>query len=198
MRWPRRCCGRLEGFRLLWVEEPLAPGHEEALPTLAAAAGGTPIATGERLTSRWEFKRLLQDGAVDIVQPDVSLTGLFELEKIARMAETYDVTVAPHCPNGPVSLAASLQVDCCAANIAFQEHSSGLHYHRGYQGLPATEMYDYLTDPAPLTPVRGYLPRPVGPGLGIDVDTKAVSEDTTEWELPDAVWRHVDGRLAEW
>lgn len=188
----------LEGFRLLWAEEPLPPGHEEALPGLAEAAGGTPIATGERLTSRWEFKRLLQEGAVDILQPDVSLTGLFELEKIARMAETYDVTVAPHCPNGPVSLAASLQVGCCATNIAIQEHSSGLHYHRGYQGLPAAEMTDYLSDPEPVTPVGGSLPRPAGPGLGIGLDTKAVRENATEWELPDAMWRHADGRLAEW
>ncbi len=187
----------LEQFRLLWVEEPLAPGHEDALGALVTAAGGVPIATGERLTSRWEFKGLLQDGAVDIIQPDVSLTGLFELEKIVRMAEAYDVTVAPHCPNGPLSLAASLQVDCCATNVAIQEQSLGLHYNRGYGGLPAAEMTDYLSDSRPVTPSEGHLPRPLGAGLGVDIDPGAV-ERPDEWTLPDPVWRHTDGRAAEW
>ncbi|HEY7047824.1 MAG TPA: galactonate dehydratase [Jatrophihabitantaceae bacterium] len=188
----------LEQFNLLWLEEPLPPGHDDLLPVLAAVAGRTPIATGERVLTRADFARLLESRAVDVIQPDVSLTGLFELEKLCRMAEAYDVAVAPHCPNGPISLAASLQVACCAGNVVIQEQSVGLHYHGGYAGLPEGEMFDYLRDPAPLTPRDGHLARPDGPGLGIDVDQDAVEARRTDWQLPDPVWRLTDGRLAEW
>jgi len=188
----------LEQFGLLWVEEPLPPGQEDLLPDIARVAGRTPIATGERLLTREEFARLLERRAVDVIQPDVSLTGLFELEKLCRMAEAYDVAVAPHCPNGPISLAASLQVDCCAGNVVIQEQSLGLHYHQGYAGLPQGEMLDYLSDPAPLTPAGGRLGRPSGAGLGITIDESAVRSRVADWELPDPVWRLGDGRLAEW
>jgi galactonate dehydratase len=188
----------LEQFRLLWVEEPVAPGYETLLKDICRDAGSTRIATGERLTSRWEFRDLLQHGAVDILQPDVSLTGLFELEKICRMAECYDIPVIPHCPNGPVSLAASLQVASCCANVPILEQSLGLHYNTGYAGATAAEMHDYLTDPAPLTPVDGYLPVPTGPGLGIDIDADAVAARRHDHVLPDMQWRLADGRLAEW
>jgi galactonate dehydratase len=188
----------LEQFRLLWVEEPLAPGHEDMLPILARTAGRTPIATGERLLTRADFARVLSSGAVDVIQPDVSLTGLFELEKLCRMAEAYDVAVAPHCPNGPISLAASLQVDWCAGNVVIQEQSLGLHYNLGYAGLPEGEMFDYLSDAAPLTPRDGHLTRQAGPGLGVNIDESAVRNRAGQWELPDPVWRLPDGRLAEW
>lgn len=188
----------LEQFRLLWVEEPAAPGMDALLPEICRAAGSTRIATGERLASRWEFRDLLRDGAVDILQPDVSLTGLFELEKISRMAECYDIPVIPHCPNGPLSLAASVQVASCCANIPLLEQSLGLHYNTGYQGAAAAEMHDYLVDPAPLTPVDGHLPVPAQPGLGIEIDTTAVSARGIEQVLPDVNWRLPDGRLTEW
>ncbi|MGH9068576.1 MAG: galactonate dehydratase [Acidimicrobiales bacterium] len=188
----------LEQFDLMWVEEPLGPGYEGTLAELGAAAGRTPLATGERLCSRWEFRDLLAHGAVDIVQPDVSITGLFELEKICRIAEAYDVMVAPHCPNGPVSLAASLQVDCCTANVSIQEQSLGMHYNLGYGESPPGEMGEYLIDPSPLAPIGGRLLRPKGPGLGIEVDEGVVRERAAAWELLDPVWRHPDGRLAEW
>lgn len=188
----------LEQFTLLWVEEPLPPGHEDLLPQLASAAGRTPIATGERLLARADFARLLERRVVDVIQPDVSLTGLFELEKLCRMAEAYDVAVAPHCPNGPISLAASLQVACCAGNVVIQEQSLGLHYNLGYAGLPAGEMFDYLSDAGPLTPTGGRLAVPAGPGLGIEIDANTVRERSTDWTLADPVWRLPDGRLAEW
>lgn len=187
----------LEPFRPAWVEEPLAPGHDDALPALASIGSSIPIATGERLTSRWDFKQLLRYGVVDIVQPDVSLTGIAELERIARMAEAYDVAVAPHCPNGPVSLAASLQVGFATANVVVQEQSLGLHYNQGYADLPPGEMFDYLRDPAPLTPHEGHLARPTGPGLGIEIDEDAVRA-SPGWSLRDPDWRYDDGRVAEW
>jgi len=188
----------LAPYGLMWVEEPVTPESDDTLRDLRRVAGPTPIATGERLTSRWQFKQLLTDGTVDVLQPDVSLTGLFELEKICRMAEAYDVAVAPHCPNGPVSLAASLQVDMCCGNVVIQEHSAGLHYNQGYAGLRPADLVDYLTDAEPLRPVDGHFLRTSRPGLGIDVDTAAVDWSDHEWQLPDPVWRHDDGRLAEW
>ena len=188
----------LDPYRLMWIEEPLGPGYEDALGEVKRVAARTPIATGERLTSRWDFKRLLEGRAVDVIQPDVSLTGLFELEKICRMAEAYDVAVAPHCPNGPVSLAASMQVAACAVNVPIVEQSLGLHYNLGYAGLAAAEMHDYLTDPAPLTPSGGALRVPSGPGLGIDVDESAVRSRAQPWTMPDPAWRLTDGRLSEW
>jgi galactonate dehydratase len=188
----------LEPFRPLWIEEPVSPGHEDALREILQKGSKIPIATGERLTSRWEFKRLLEDRVVDIVQPDVSITGLFELRKIAAMAEAYDVAVAPHCPNGPISQAATLQVAACTSNIVIQEHSTGMHYHRGYEGLDAAEPGDYLHNPSLLDIDRGYLRRLDGPGLGIEIDRNVVEERAVAWRLPDAEWRLPDGRIAEW
>lgn len=187
----------LAPYRLLWVEEPLSPGHEDLLPELLRDSP-VRIATGERLTSRWEFRRLLDGGGVDVCQPDVSLTGISELVRICRLAEAYDVAVVPHCPNGPVSLAASLQVAGACLNVPLHEQSLGMHYHAGFAGLPRGEMTDYLTDPGPLTPVDGSLALPDGPGLGIEVDAAAVAAACGDWTLPDADWRHPDGRIAEW
>ncbi len=187
----------LEPFHPMWVEEAVLPGQEDLLPELARVAGSIPLATGERVASRAAFARLLEQRVVDVIQPDVSLTGLFELEKLCRMAEAYDVAVAPHCPNGPVSLAASLQVGMCAGNVVIQECSVGLHYNRGYAGLPEGEIYDYLRDPTPLVTTNGRLSRPNGPGLGIDVDEDAVRA-SPGWTVPDPEWRLDDGRLAEW
>lgn len=187
----------LEPFGLLWVEEPVLPEHSDLLPALAASTP-IPLAAGERMHSRWDFKALFETGAVSVVQPDVSMTGLFELEKISRMAEAYDIAVAPHCPNGPISLAASLQVDACAGNVVIQEQSLGIHYNRGYEGLGQAEMHDYLVDPAPLTPADGHLPVPSGPGLGIEVDEEKIRAAARTWTLPDPGWRNADGTLAEW
>jgi galactonate dehydratase len=194
----RQLLTELSPYRLLWVEEPLAPGHDDLLPALADAAPSTRLATGERLTSRWDFRGLLERGGVSILQPDVSLTGLFELEKICRMAEAYGVAVVPHCPYGPVALAASLQVASACLNVPWHEQSVGLHYHQGYEGLGTGELFDYLVDPAPLTSNAGQIAVPAAPGLGIDLDESLVRERDSEWRQPDPDWRHPDGRIAEW
>jgi galactonate dehydratase len=164
----------------------------------SSACRSSQVATGVRLNLRWEVKRVLETGAVDIIQPDVSITALFELEKIAQLAEIYDVEVAPHCPNGPISLAASLQVGFCCPYVIVQEHSLGLHYHQGFAGLPEGELMDYLADPKPLTVVDGGFPLFSGPGLGIRLNTEAIAARAGEWHLPDADWRHPDGTYAEW
>ena len=101
----------LEPFKLMFIEEPVLSEHREALKEIANHCS-TPIALGERLYSRWDFKSVLSDGYVDIIQPDPSHAGgITECRKIAAMAEAYDVALAPHCPLGPIALAACLQLD---------------------------------------------------------------------------------------
>lgn len=187
----------LEVFRPTWIEEPLPPGNEATYRDLFGTDRRVPIATGERFTTLAEFLPLLEHRVVDVLQPDVSLTGIAELVQIARVAEAYDVAVAPHCPNGPLSLAATLQVGATCLAVAVQEQSLGMHYHQGYDGLPAGEMFDYLRDPAPLTPADGFLQVPDGSGLGIDIDDSAVL-GSESWELADPTWRLPDGRVTEW
>ena len=188
----------LEPFRPLWIEEPVLPGHEDALRDVRAAGPSIPIATGERLISRWEFMPLLEARVVDVIQPDLSLTGIFEFRKIAAMAEAYDVAVAPHCPNGPISQAATLQMANCTPNVFIQEHSAGIHYHKGYGGLAPAEPGDYLVDPAVLEADAGHLRRRETPGLGIEINRNVVEERAGAWKLSDPDWRLPDGRVAEW
>jgi galactonate dehydratase len=91
-----------------------------------------PIALGERLYSRWDFKSFFESASVDIIQPDLSHAGgLSECRRIAAAAETYDVAVAPHCPLGPIALAACMQVALLAPNFAIQEMSLRIHYTPG-------------------------------------------------------------------
>jgi galactonate dehydratase len=183
----------LEPLGLLFIEEPLLSENHEGLTQIAHLTA-TPIALGERLFSRWDFKPFFETGAVDIIQPDLSHAGgLTECRKIAAMAETYDVAVAPHCPLGPLALAACVQLAACAPNVAIQEMSLGIHYNVG------ADLYTYMKDKTPLTAVDGYLPIPTGPGLGVDIDEDAVRESAKEahrWRNP--VWRQHDGSFAEW
>ena len=193
----RKLIHALDSYDLLWIEEPLLSEHNDLLAAVAGHAT-TPIATGERLYNRWEFKGLLEARTVDIIQPDVSFTGLHELEKIARMAEAYDVVVAPHCPNGPISLAATLQVDACVPNLVMQEYSLNIHYNTGYQGMTVGEMGDYLLNPEVLATKNGQLEIPTGPGLGITINEALVRERHHEFSIRDPNWRNADGTPAEW
>ncbi|MBO4298001.1 MAG: galactonate dehydratase, partial [Clostridia bacterium] len=131
----------LEPYRLMFVEEPVLCENEEEFVELRRACP-IPIATGERNFTRWGFKRMLTQGGVDIIQPDVShCGGILETRKIAAMAECFDVAVAPHCPLGPIALAACLQVDFCSPNAFIQEQSAGIHYNAGY------DLLNYLNNP---------------------------------------------------
>jgi galactonate dehydratase len=187
----------LDPFHLLWIEEPLLPENGDLLAEIARDAS-TPIATGERLNNRWEYKPIFEGRTVGVVQPDVSMTGVHELHTIARMAEAYDMAVAPHCPNGPICLAATLQVDACLSNVAMQEYSVGIHYHGGYAGLAPGEMQDYVLNPEVLTARNGHLLIPDGPGLGIEINEPVVRERHKLWFLRDNNWRNEDGSVAEW
>jgi galactonate dehydratase len=183
----------LEPLHPFFLEEPVLPENGDALREIARHTT-IPIATGERLYSRWDFKQLLQDGSVAIIQPDLSHAGgISEVKKIATMAETYDVALAPHCPLGPIALAACLQIDACTPNMLIQETSLNIHYNQN------GDLLDYLADPTVFAYSDGSIQVPQGPGLGITINEEAVRQAAKighDWSNP--VWRTSDGTIAEW
>jgi galactonate dehydratase len=183
----------LEPLGLLFIEEPVLSENWQALAQIAAQVA-TPIALGERLYSRWDFKPILASGLVDIIQPDLSHAGgISECRRIAALAECHDVAVAPHCPLGPLALAACLQLAGCTPNVVLQEMSLGIHYNQGH------DLLSFVLNPEVLTPVDGHLAIPAGPGLGVEIDEAAVraaDSDRHRWRNP--IWRSADGSFAEW
>lgn len=189
----RLLCKKLEEFDLMFIEEPVLCENMEDFKEIARHAS-IPIATGERLFSRWDFKRLLHAGGVDIIQPDLSHAGgITEVKKIAAMAEGYDVALAPHCPLGPLALSACMQVDATCYNAFIQEQSIGIHYNEGRGVL------DYVKNKEDFVYQDGYLAFSPKPGLGVEIDKALVLEEAAAphaWKNP--VWRHADGSVAEW
>ncbi|AEF83821.1 DgoA protein [Treponema primitia ZAS-2] len=183
----------LDPFHLMFIEEPVLSENYEAFKEIAAYTS-TPIATGERLYTRWDFKKIFEQGTVNIIQPDPSHAGgILECRKIAAMAEAYDVAVAPHCPLGPIALAACLQLDACTPNAIIQEQSLGIHYNKG------NDLMDYVKDKNVFRYSDGYVPVSTAPGLGIDIDEDMVRERAKighHWK--NDVWRNADGTAAEW
>ena len=184
---------KLEQFNPMFIEEPVLCEHMELFKEIAACCD-IPIATGERLFTKYDFKRLLAMGGVDIVQPDLSHAGgISEVRKIAAMAEAYDVALAPHCPLGPIALAACLQVDAVSYNTVIQEQSMGIHYNVGKSVL------DYVLNKGDFAFTDGFAALPCLPGLGVDVNRELVVEENKtphNWKNP--VWHHADGSVAEW
>lgn len=183
----------LEQYRPMFIEEPVLPQNNEALREIARHTS-IPIATGERMFSRWDFKSLFEEGYVDIIQPDLSHAGgISECKKIAAMAEAYDLAVAPHCPLGPIALASCLQLDGCTPNVFIQEQSLGMHYN------VRSDLLDYLRDPSVFSYENGFVIIPQKPGLGIEINEDKVKEADREghnWKNP--LWRNEDGTVAEW
>ncbi|MET7512642.1 galactonate dehydratase [Streptomyces sp. NPDC005480] len=188
----RRLLPLLAEYAPLFVEEPVLSDHMQAVPDLVNASN-IPIALGERLFTRREFLAPLQAG-VAVVQPDISHAGgISELRRIAALAEMYGAHIAPHCPLGPVALAASLQVAFTTPNFLIQEQSIGIHYNKD------AELLDYVADREPFRFVAGSLLRTERPGLGVDIDETAVRAADAKghaWRNP--VWRYEDGSFAEW
>ncbi|WP_375088081.1 galactonate dehydratase [Peribacillus sp. RS7] len=183
----------LEVFRPMFIEEPVLPENNESLREIANHTA-IPIATGERMFSKWDFKKLLTDGYADIIQPDLSHAGgITECKKIISMAEAFDVAAAPHCPLGPIALAACLQVDATCHNAFIQEQSLGIHYNQG------SDLLDYIVDNQVFKYEDGFVKIPDGVGLGIEINedhVRKMAEIGHNWRNP--VWRHKDGSVAEW
>jgi galactonate dehydratase len=173
----------IEPYRPMFIEEPVLPENNEALREIANHVS-VPLATGERMFSKWQFKTLLMDGYIDIIQPDLSHAGgITECKKIFSMAEAFDVAVAPHCPLGPIALAACLQVDATCHNAFIQ----------------GCDLLDCIVDKEVFKYEDGYVKIPDGPGLGIEINEKFVrelAETGHNWRNP--LWRHRDGSVAEW
>jgi galactonate dehydratase len=177
-----RMARALEPYYPMFLEEPCLPENVDTMATVARSTS-IPIATGERLFTKWGFREVLEKQAASILQPDPSHAGgIMECKKIAAMAETYYASVAPHCPLGPIALAACLQLDACTPNFLIQEQ--------------VTLGEGYLMRPFELK--DGYIGIPRGPGLGIELDDESVEKKTYDgrWETPRL--RHEDGSLAEW
>ncbi|MGV7207176.1 galactonate dehydratase [Oxalobacteraceae bacterium A2-2] len=183
----------LEQFRPLFVEEPVLAEQYEYYRPLADSTS-IPLAAGERMYSRFEFKHVFERGGLAIVQPDLSHAGgITECMKIAGMAEAYDVALAPHCPLGPVALASCLAVDFVSPNAVIQEQSMGIHYNKG------AEVLDYVLNKEDFKLTNGYIQPLPKPGLGVEIDEQRVleaSQGVTDWRNP--LWRHADGSIAEW
>ncbi|GAA5185272.1 galactonate dehydratase [Rugosimonospora acidiphila] len=188
----RRLLPRLDALGIAFVEEPVRPEHSDLIGDLVRCSP-IPVATGERLYSRAEFRRVL-DAGVAIVQPDVCHAGgITECFRIATQAETYDAQLAPHCPLGPVALAASLQLAFAVPNFYAQEQVLDLH-------LGTSPAATVLTNPQVLVPIDGRIPRLTGPGLGVEVDEDAVRAAVDAGRLAPGspAWAHPDGSFAEW
>ncbi|WP_396600594.1 galactonate dehydratase [Algibacter sp. R77976] len=183
----------LAPFSPMFIEEPVLSENSDALKHIYSHTS-IPIAMGERMYSRWDFKEVLQKGLVDIIQPDLSHAGgISEVKRIAAMAEAYDVALAPHCPLGPISLASALHIDFTSINAFIQESSLGIHYNEGY------ELLDYMENPEIFDIEDGYISLLKEPGLGIRIDEDKLRDAQKighKWSNP--VWRNNDGSIAEW
>ena len=183
----------LEPLRPIFVEDAVVSAMVETMADLARATS-IPLCIGERLHSRYDFKRVFELRAAQVINPDTAhVGGISEMVRIGHWAEAYDVAFAPHCPLGPIALAACLQVDAVCHNAFIQEQSLGIHYNQG------GDLTDYLLPGHGFTLEAGHLAIPQGPGLGIEVDEARVAEAAAvghKWRAP--VWRHKDGSIAEW
>jgi len=171
----------LAPYRPFFLEEPCLPGNVDALARVARALH-TPIATGERLFTRFAFREVLERQAAAVLQPDPSVCGgILEAKKIAAMAEAYYVSVAPHAPYGAVLLAVCLHLDMCTPNFLIQE----------FGDLGETTLRE------PIEMHHGHCVPPDEPGWGIEVDwEKLAARPYRGWDRP--IFRHDDGSVADW
>ena len=184
----------IEPVRPLFAEEVLLGEHLSAIKQVADQTS-VPLAMGERQYTRWDFRPLLECGAIDIIQPDISHAGgISETRRIAAMAETYDVGFAPHSPIGPLALAACLHVAATTPNFVIQEMSLGIHYNG-----PSEDLSTLIKNVEQFSILDGSVAVPDGPGLGVEIDEVAVREAAKvphRWRSPP--WRGPNGELREW
>lgn len=189
----RQLIKELEPMRPMFIEDAVVSQQVDAMADLARSTA-IPLAIGERLHSRYDFKPVFEKRAATIINPDTAhVGGISEMVRIGHWAEAYDVALAPHCPLGPIALAASMQVDAVCYNAFIQEQSLGIHYNQG------GDMVDYVTNAGVFDITEASLKIPEGPGLGIDINeahVRRMAEQGHRWRPP--VWRHRDGSIAEW
>jgi galactonate dehydratase len=160
----------LQRFDLSWAEEPVPPENITALQKVSQAAGsfGVPIATGERIHTRYDFQAVFDLQAADIIQPDIThFGGIWETRKLAATAETHYILVAPHNTGGPVTAAASLHLAACTPNFKIQEYFNDFdeeYVVQAASGLPQVD------------PLDGCFALPEGPGLGLTVNEDVILE----------------------
>jgi galactonate dehydratase len=156
----------LEPYGLGWVEEPVPPVNLKALKKASEVMPpGIPVATGERIHQRLEYRELFELQAADVIQPDIShIGGLLETKKLAAWADAYYVTIAPHNVGGQINTAAALHLAATTTNFRIQEYFNDFAdpWVRGTApGLPEV--------------VDGYFELPQGPGLGVELDEDVIS-----------------------
>ena len=157
----------LDRFRPAWVEEPVPPDNLKALKKVSERST-IPIATGERIHTRGEFRALFELQAADIVQADIGhFGGISEMRKLAATAETHFMLVAPHNVGGPALTAANLHVAACTTNFKIQEH---------FNDFADTWLHDVVSGLPEVDPADGSFPLPDRPGLGISIDWDAAAE----------------------
>jgi len=183
----------LEPLKPLFIEEPLLSENFEGLRQISQLTS-IPIALGERLYTRWDFKEFLSQGIVDIVQPDPSHAGgISECRRIAAAAEACDVGFAPHCPLGPLAFATCLQLAAATPNFLIEEMPIGIHYNEG------ADLLTYVRNKEVFAIADGHVAVPTGVGLGVTIDEDAVrtaAREGHEWRNP--LWRNPDGGITEW
>jgi galactonate dehydratase len=160
-----RLARALEPYKLLFLEEPVPPDNVDAMLKVSQARPSIDIATGERLFTKWGFRELLEKQVVDVIQPDPAHDGgILETRKIAAMAESYYVQVAPHNPYGPVGTAVGIQLGGCIPNFLILEHARS-PFFRAVQRDPIV-----IKD--------GYVELNDKPGLGIDLDETVLARQS--------------------
>ena len=156
----------LEPFHPFWFEEPVMPENVDEMARVAAHTS-IPIATGERLVTKYEFAKVLEARAAQILQLDVGPGGgITEAKKIASMAEAYYAVIAPHMYCGPVAAAAAIQIDTCSPNFMIQEANQGPLHKKIFQ--------------EPLVFENGFIVPPTGPGLGVEFDADVLKAHLVE------------------
>jgi galactonate dehydratase len=178
-------CNEIKGMRPMFVEEPVPQENVDALK-LVSDHVPFPIATGERLLTRWGFREIFEKQAVSLIQPDTShVGGITELKKVANMAEVYYMHIMPHCAIGPVALTASMHVDAVVPNFLVQEQID--------QGLGEGLLKE------PWQVVDGHIELPTKPGLGFEIDESVLkTECVYEEELGGEYYYESDGSVADW
>jgi galactonate dehydratase len=172
-------------FRPLFLEEPVQSGDLAALLEVSRKSP-VPIATGEKLVSREEFRPIVDRRAASVVQPDLSHAyGITGVLRIAQLAEDRQVWVAPHNSCGPVGTAAALHLDAVIPNFLIQEIAT---YALPYMARIARQAFAVR---------EGYLDLPTGPGLGVDLDEEAIAANPPR-PMPLRDYRHADGSWSGW